>query len=55
MLKAGVIGAGHLGSIHLKLLNQSDYFKLIGYFDINKEKNSNFDPRWEKLKELKSK
>ena len=37
MLKAGVIGAGHLGSIHLKLLNQSDYFKLIGYFDINKQ------------------
>ena len=43
MLKAGVIGAGHLGSIHLKLLNQSDYFKLIGYFDINKEISSNND------------
>ena len=43
MLKAGVIGAGHLGSIHLKLLNQSDYFKLNGYFDINKEISSNND------------
>ena len=43
MLKAGVIGAGHLGSIHLKLLNQSDYFKLIGYFDINKKISSNND------------
>jgi hypothetical protein len=43
MIKAGVIGAGHLGSIHLKLLNQSDYFKLIGYFDINKEISSNND------------
>ncbi len=43
MLKAGVIGAGHLGSIHLKLLNQSDYFKLIGYFDINKEISLNND------------
>ena len=43
MLKAGVIGAGHLGSIHLKLLNQSDYFKLIGYFDINKQISLNND------------
>ena len=43
MLNAGVIGAGHLGSIHLKLLNKSDYFKLIGYFDINKKISSNND------------
>lgn len=37
MIKAGVIGAGHLGSIHLKLLNQSIFFKLVGFFDIKKE------------------
>ena len=30
MIKAGVVGAGHLGSIHLKLLNESKYFELIG-------------------------
>ena len=37
MLKAGVIGAGHLGKIHLKLLNQSDQFDLIGFYDENQE------------------
>ena len=37
MIKAGVVGAGHLGSIHLKLLNESKYFELIGYHDINKD------------------
>ena len=35
MLKAGVIGAGHLGKIHLKLLKQSDKYELIGFFDSN--------------------
>lgn len=33
MLKAGVIGAGHLGKIHLKLLNQSEKYQLIGFYD----------------------
>ncbi len=33
MLKAGVLGAGHLGKIHLKLLNQSDKYELVGFFD----------------------
>lgn len=37
MLKAGVLGAGHLGKIHLKLINQSDKYKLIGFFDPIKE------------------
>lgn len=37
MLKAGVLGAGHLGKIHLKLLNQSDKYKLIGFYDPIKE------------------
>lgn len=35
MIKVGVIGIGHLGSIHLKLLLESDYFKVIGCFDKN--------------------
>jgi predicted dehydrogenase len=42
MIKAGVIGAGHLGNIHLKLLNESNFFKLIGYFDIKKNKENHF-------------
>lgn len=33
MLKAGVLGAGHLGKIHLRLLNQSDKYNLIGFYD----------------------
>ena len=33
MLKVGVLGAGHLGKIHLKLLNQSTKFQLVGFFD----------------------
>jgi predicted dehydrogenase len=33
MLKVGVLGAGHLGKIHLRLLNQSEKFELIGFHD----------------------
>ncbi len=33
MLKVGVLGAGHLGKIHLRLLNQSDKYDLIGFHD----------------------
>ena len=37
MLKAGVLGAGHLGKIHLKLLNQSTNYELVGFYDPIKE------------------
>ena len=33
MLKAGVLGAGHLGKIHLRLLNQSEKYDLVGFYD----------------------
>ena len=33
MLKVGVLGAGHLGKIHLRLLNESDKYELIGFYD----------------------
>ncbi|WP_297696019.1 Gfo/Idh/MocA family oxidoreductase [uncultured Eudoraea sp.] len=33
MLKVGVLGAGHLGKIHLRLLNESPEYNLIGFFD----------------------
>jgi hypothetical protein len=36
MLKAGVLGAGHLGKIHLKLLQQSEKYELVGFFDASK-------------------
>jgi len=37
MLKIGVIGAGHLGKIHLKLLKEIPDFELVGFFDTNQE------------------
>jgi len=37
MLKVGVLGAGHLGKIHLKLLQQSSKYDLIGFYDPFKE------------------
>ncbi len=33
MLKAGVLGAGHLGKIHLRLLQQSKRYELVGFYD----------------------
>ncbi|MDO5637811.1 MAG: Gfo/Idh/MocA family oxidoreductase [Myroides sp.] len=33
MLKIGVLGAGHLGKIHLRLLNQSTKYNLVGFYD----------------------
>lgn len=33
MLKVGVLGAGHLGKIHLRLLNESLKYHLIGFYD----------------------
>ncbi len=35
MLKAGVLGAGHLGKIHLRLLNESEKYELVGFYDSN--------------------
>lgn len=37
MLKVGVLGAGHLGKIHLKLLKQSSKYELVGFYDENQE------------------
>lgn len=35
MLKAGLVGAGHLGKIHLKLLAQSEKYELVGFHDVD--------------------
>ena len=37
MLKAGLVGAGHLGKIHLRLLNQSEKYQLVGFHDADAE------------------
>lgn len=33
MIKAGVLGAGHLGKIHLRLLEASERYELVGFYD----------------------
>ncbi len=33
MIKVGVLGAGHLGKIHLRLLQQSEKYELVGFYD----------------------
>ena len=55
MIKAGIIGIGHLGSIHLKLLNESIHFNVIGCFDNNFESKNKLPeeiPFFEDLNEL---
>jgi len=41
MLKVGVLGAGHLGKIHLRLLQQSEEYKLVGFYDPSTENAKN--------------
>ena len=33
MLKIGVLGAGHLGKIHIKCIKEIKNFELVGFFD----------------------
>ena len=37
MLKIGVLGAGHLGKIHIKCIQQIPEYQLIGFFDADSE------------------
>ena len=37
MIKIGVLGAGHLGKIHIRLLKEIDKFQLVGFYDANPE------------------
>lgn len=38
MLKIGVLGAGHLGKIHINLLKEISAFELIGFYDPDQDK-----------------
>ena len=54
MLRIGVIGAGHLGKIHLKLLLElNDTFEVIGFYDTDKE-NAKIVNRSFRVKSFKS-
>jgi len=37
MLKIGVLGAGHLGKIHIRLAKEIPQFELVGFYDPNQE------------------
>ena len=37
MLKIGVLGAGHLGKIHLRLLKASSAYELAGFYDTDRD------------------
>ena len=41
MLKVGVLGAGHLGKIHLRLLQESNKYNLVGFYDPSEENAKN--------------
>ena len=43
MLKIGVLGAGHLGKIHLRLLQQSEKYELVGFYDENLENGAKIE------------
>lgn len=47
MYKIGVVGAGHLGKIHLKILQNAPFVNLVGFFDsdpkVRKEIKSKFN------------
>lgn len=43
MIKAGVAGAGHLGKIHLKLLQQSHKYELVGFYDVDVENSKKIE------------
>lgn len=39
MIKIGLLGVGHLGKIHLKLLKEIPHFQIAGFFDSDREKS----------------
>ena len=49
--KIGIWGTGYIGLSTMVYFSKKN-IKCVG-FDINKEKSVNFDPRWNKLNELK--
>ncbi|MDG2418940.1 MAG: Gfo/Idh/MocA family oxidoreductase [Saprospiraceae bacterium] len=57
MLKIGVLGVGHLGKIHVKCIQQTTCFELIGFFDPDDESalqltNNHNIKRFEKVEDL---
>lgn len=47
MLKVGVLGAGHLGKIHLRLLKQSQKYNLVGFYDADEDNGKKVEAEFE--------
>ena len=47
MLKIGIVGTGYFGEIHIKvLLKLKKKFKIVGFFDINKQKSKQISEKY---------
>lgn len=53
MIKVGIVGVGHLGEIHLKLILSSTNFNLIGFYETNQEKSDLISKKYQ-VKSFKS-
>ena len=53
MIKVGIVGVGHLGEIHLKLILSSINFELIGFYETNHEKSDLISKKYQ-VKSFKS-
>ena len=53
MIKVGIVGLGHLGEIHLKLILSSTHFNLIGFYETNQEKSDLISKKYQ-VKSFKS-
>ena len=53
MIKVGIVGVGHLGEIHLKLILSSINFDLIGFYETNQEKSDLISEKYQ-VKSFKS-
>lgn len=47
MIKIGVVGCGHLGEIHIKLLKKSNNFDLKGFMDNDDNKSQEIEKKYE--------
>jgi predicted dehydrogenase len=47
MIKIGVIGVGHLGSIHLRLLKEIPEYEVVGFFDTDRERAAALEQEFE--------
>ena len=49
MINVGIVGVGHLGEIHLKLILSSKYFNLVGFYETDKKRSSHISNEYNVL------